>query len=417
MTENIITGIDIGSSNIRIVVGQPIKMGEAEQLNIIGVVEVPAQGMKKGDVVSIEDVVSCISACLEKAERMIGLPIERACVGVSGTHIVSQESTGVIAISRTNGEVQENDIARVIEAAKSVAQPVNYDILHVIPKTFSVDNQTGVKDPIGMSGIRLEVATQVIRGGSLQVKNLTKCVYRTGIDIRDLVLSILAASEAVLSTRQKELGVALVDMGAATTKIIIFEEGDILHTAVLPIGADHITKDLMLGLQAPFDVAERIKLDIGSALPQNFDKSDEINLRDFGGENQVFSKKYIACIIEARVEEIFCMIDAELKKINRSGLLPSGIVLIGGGAKLPGMVEAGRRKTLLSVSLGVSRRFNTAVDKVNDLTFATALGLVMWGYGAQAENGPRSSGGVGNQIKFIKGIADKIKRWFNNLIS
>ena len=417
MTEKIITGIDIGSSNIRIVVGQPTKMGEAEQLNIIGVVEVPVQGMKKGDVVSIEDVVSGISACLEKAERMIGLPIERASVGVAGTHVVSQESTGVIAISRTSGEVQENDIVRVIEAARSVAAPVNYDILHVIPKTFSVDNQTGVKDPIGMSGIRLEVATQVIRGWSSQVKNLTKCVYRTGIDIDNLVFAVLAAGEAVLSTRQKELGVALVDIGAATTKVVVYEEGDILHTAVLPIGADYITKDLMLGLQAPFDVAERIKLDIGSALPQNFDKSDEVNLRDFGGENQTFSKKYIAGIIEARVEEIFGMIDGELKKINRSGLLPSGIVIVGGGAKLPGMVEVGKRRTLLSVSLGVSRRFNTAVDKVNDLTFSTALGLVMWGYGAQTEKGPRTGESFGQIISQIKAAMDKIKHWFKNLIS
>jgi len=417
MKENIITGIDIGSSNIRIVVGQPTKMGEAEQLNIIGVVEVPVQGMKKGDVVSIEDVVSGISACLEKAERMIGLPIERASVGVAGTHIASQESTGVIAISRTNGEVQENDIVRVIEAARSVAAPVNYDILHVIPKTFSVDNQTGVKDPIGMSGIRLEVATQVIRGWSSQVKNLTKCVHRTGIDIDNLVFAVLAAGEAVLSARQKELGVALVDIGAATTKVVVYEEGDILHTAVLPVGADYITKDLMLGLQAPFDVAERIKLDIGSALPQSFDKSDEVNLRDFGGENQTFSKKYIAGIIEARVEEIFGMIDGELKKINRSGLLPSGVVIIGGGAKLPGMVEVGKRKTLLSVSLGVSRRFNTAVDKVNDLTFATALGLVMWGYGAQTEKGPLPGDNFGQIVRQVKAAVEKVKHWFKNLIS
>lgn len=416
MSENIIAGLDIGSANVRIVVGQVVKIGDNEQLNIIGVVEVPSLGLNKGAVVSIEDVVSSISACLEKAERMIGLPIENIWIGLSGTHISSQESNGVIAISRANGEIQENDVERVIEAARAVAAPVNFEVLHVIPKTFSIDNQTGVKDPIGMSGIRLEVTTQVIRGLSSQVKNLTKCIYRTGLDIKDLVLSILAASEAVLTTRQKELGVALVDIGAATTKVIVFEEGDVIHVSILAIGADHVTRDLALGLQTSLDVAERIKLEIGSALPQNFEKTEEINLRDFGGENQNFSKKYIAEIIEARMEEIFEKIDQELQKINRSGLLPAGLILVGGGSKLGGLVELGKKKTMLPVVLGTSKRFNTAVDKVNDMSFATGLGLVMWGYNAMAEKGgPRF--GLSHKLRSMKEAADKMKGWFKNLIS
>ena len=416
MAENIIAGLDIGSSHIRIVVGQTSRAGETEQLNVIGVVEVPAQGLNKGAVVSIEDVVSSISACLEKAERMIGLPIENAWVGIGGTHISSQESNGVIAISRTSGEIQENDVERVIEAARAVAAPVNYEILHVIPKNFSIDNQTGVKDPIGMSGIRLEVTTQVIRALNSQVKNLTKCIYRIGLDINDLVLSVLAAAEAVLSPRQKELGVALVDIGASTTKVIVFEEGDVLHVSVLPIGADHITADLAIGLQTSLDVAERIKIEVGSALPKNFEKEDEINLRDHGGEDQVFSKKYIAEIVEARVEEVFEKVDQELQKINRSGLLPAGIILIGGGSKLSGLVEVGKRKTMLPVSLGASKKFNTAVDKVNDLSFVTGLGLVMWGYNVMNEKG-MARFGLSNQFKSVKEAADKMKKWIKNLIS
>src|SRR6056297_257539 len=215
MAENLITGLDIGSSNVRIVVGQINKTGESEQLNIIGVVEVPSGGVNKGSVVSIEDAVSSISACIEKAERMIGLPLESSWIGIGGAHINSEESNGVIAISRTSGEIQENDVQRVIEAARAVAAPVNYEILHVIPKNFSIDNQTGIKDPIGMSGIRLEATTQVVRGLSSQVGNLTKSIHRTGLDINDLVFSVLASSEAVLSARQKELGVALIDVGAA----------------------------------------------------------------------------------------------------------------------------------------------------------------------------------------------------------
>ena len=416
MAENIIAGLDIGSANIRIVVGQAAKTGETEQLNIIGVIEVPSQGLNKGSIVSIEDAVSSISTALEKAERMIGLPIENAWIGIGGTHINSQESNGVIAISRTSGEIQENDVERVIEAARSVAAPVNYEVLHVVPKTFSIDNQTGVKDPIGMSGIRLEVTTQIVRGLSSQIKNLTKSIYRTGLDINDLVFGILAAAESVLSTRQKELGVALLDVGAATTKMVVFEEGDVLQVCVLPLGSDHITADLAIGLQTSLEVAERIKLEIGSALPGSFEKNDEINLQDFGGEEQTFSKKYISEIIEARVDEIFEKVDAELQKINRSGLLPAGLILVGGGAKMPGLVDVGKKKTMLPVSLGSSKRFNTAVDKVNDGSFACSLGLVMWGYNMMSEKGMNPFGFT-HQFKSVKEATDKLKGWFKNLIS
>jgi cell division protein FtsA len=416
MVEHIITGLDVGSSNIRIVVGQLARTGDTEQLNIIGVVEVPAMGVNKGMVVSIEDAVSSISSALEKAERMIGLPIENAWVGIGGTHVNSQESNGVIAISRANGEIQESDVARVLEAARSVAAPVNYEVLHVIPKTFSIDNQTGIKDPLGMSGIRLEVSTQVIRGLTSQIKNLTRGVYRTGIDINDVVFSILAAAEAVLSVRQKELGVGLVDVGAKTTKVLVFEEGDLIHAAVIPIGADHITGDIALCLQTSLDVAERVKLEVGNANLDAVEKDKDINLRDFGGDDQVFSKKFVSEVIEARVEELFKLVDQELQKINRSGLLPAGLVLIGGGAKLPGMVEVGKKKTMLPVSLGISRKFNTAVDKVSDMSFATALGLVMWGYNVLNES-RATSGGFGNSMKNVREVGDKVKGWFKNLIN
>jgi cell division protein FtsA len=413
--EQIIAGLDIGSSTIRIVIGQIIKTNESEQLNIIGVVDVPAQGLNKGSIVSIEDSVSSISACLEKAERMIGLPIESVFVGIGGTHIQSQESNGVIAITKTSGEISEADVERVIESARSVAAPVNHEVLHVIPKTFSIDNQTGVKDPVGMSGIRLEVTTQVVRGLSSQISNVTKSVYRAGIDINDLVFASLAASESVLNVRQKELGVALVDIGASTSKMAIYEEGDLVSIAVLPVGSDHITADLAIGLQTSLDVAERIKVDIGSASPKSFEKDEEVNLRDFGGDDQTFSKKYIAEIVEARAEEIFEKVDAELQKINRSGLLPAGLVLIGGGSKLSGIIEVAKRKTMLPVALGASKRFNTAVDKVNESTYCTALGLVLWGFN-QGAGGGNSGWHLGN-LTSVKHAADKVKGWFKNLVS
>jgi len=415
MADNLITGIDIGTASVRVVVAQVVQAGDEEQLNIIGVIEVPAQGVSKGSIVSIEDAVSSISNALENAERMIGLPIENAWVGISGTHIASQESNGVIAISRTSGEIQDDDVERVIEAARSVAAPVNYEVLHVIPKSFTIDNQSGVKDPIGMSGIRLEVSTQVIRGLSSHIKNLTKSIYRTGLDINDIILSNLAAAESVLSVRQKELGVALVDIGASTTSLIVFEEGDVLHTAVIPIGSLHITSDIAIGLQASIDTAEKVKIDCGSANPKEIDKDEKVNLQDFGGENQEFTKKYIAEIIEARIEEVFEKIDEELQKINRSGLLPSGIVLVGGGSKLNGIIQVGKKKTMLPVSLGKLQTFTTAVDTVHDIPYATALGLVIWGY--QMSKDENRNFGFGKKFDTIKSSAGRVKNWFKSLIS
>jgi len=415
MADNLITGIDIGTANIRVVVAQIAKVADEEQLNIIGVIEVPSQGVSKGSIVSIEDAVSSISNALESTERMIGLPVDNAWVGISGVHINSQESNGVIAISRTSGEIQDDDVERVIEAARSVAAPVNYEVLHVIPKSFTIDNQSGVKDPIGMSGIRLEVTTQVIRGLSSHIKNLTKSIYRTGLDINDIILSSLAASESVLSVRQKELGVALVDIGASTTNVIVFEEGDVLHTAVIPIGSDHITSDIAIGLQTSIEIAERVKLEHGSCRPKDFDKKDIVNLQDLGGDNQDFSRKYIAEIIEARVDEIFEKIDAELQKINRSGLLPAGIVLVGSGSKLAGIVDVGKKKTMLPVSLGKIQTFTTAVDNVHDISFATSLGLVLWGYQMGQED--KKQFGFTNKFGTIKESAGRIKNWFKSLIS
>ncbi|HCC23479.1 TPA: cell division protein FtsA [Candidatus Falkowbacteria bacterium] len=416
MPEELIAGLDIGSSQIRIVIGQFSRNQETQQLNIIGVVEVPSQGVSKGSVVSIEDTVSSISTALEKAERMVGLPIENVWISIGGVHINSQESNGVIAIPRTSGEIQEEDIERVIDAAKSVAAPVNYDVLHVIPKTFTVDNQSGVKDPVGMTGLRLEVTTQVVRGLSSHIKNLTKCVYRTGLDINDIVLSSLAASEVVLNVRQKELGVALVDIGASTTNILVFEEGDVIHTAILPIGADHITADLAIGLQSAVEVAERVKLEYGRATYDKIDKGEEINLRDLGGDDQVFSKQYITEIINARVEEIFEKVDVELQKINRSGLLPAGIVLIGGGAKLAGILEIAKKKTMLPAAVGVVQNFNTAIDKVNDVVFVNSLGLVLWGYQMLDQKG-RSKFNLGGKLQSAKDVVEGAKKWFKSLLS
>lgn len=416
MTEKeIIAGLDIGSTAIRLAVGQSV--GEEGKIHIIGAAEVPAEGISKGIISSIEDAVSSISACLEKAERMVGVPIERAWVGISGGHIISQESQGVVAVARSDGEISEDDVERSIEAARTVATPLNYEILHVIPKGFTVDGQVGIKDPLGMTGVRLEVETQIIQGLSSQIKNLTKAVYRPGINIEDLVLSILATSEAVLTSRQKELGVAVINIGGSTTSLAVFEEGDILHTAVMPVGSDHITSDIAIGLRISIDAAEKIKLEYGSALANGINKRDEIDIGELEGkESNFISKKYIAEITEARVEEILDKIDAELKKVDRSGKLPAGVILTGGGAKLAGLVEAAKKQLRLPATLGRPLNITSAIDKVNDPAFSTAIGLVIWGSQIENQRGGSGFGHLLNYLPNFKGLTNQARKWFKKVI-
>ncbi|MFA6533928.1 MAG: cell division protein FtsA [Patescibacteria group bacterium] len=412
-SEELITGLDVGSATIRMVVGQ---RSAEQKLNIIAAAEVSAEGISKGTIVSIEDAVASINKCLEKTEKIAGAAMEKAWVGISGSHIICQESKGVVAISRSDGEITEEDVDRAIEAARTVATPSNYEILHVIPRSFSIDGQTNIKDPVGMSGIRLEVDTQIIQGLGSQIKNLTKCVYRTGLDIEDLVLSILAAAEAVLTNRQRELGVVLVNIGAATTSLIVFENGDVLHTAVLPIGSDHITSDIAIGLRVSIDTAEQVKLNYGTASAKDILKKEEIDLFDLDQTvtqtDSVVSRKYVAEIIEARVEEIFEKIDAELKKVERSGSLPAGVVLIGGGAKLPGVVDLAKRKLKLPACLGFAQNLTSAIDKVQDLGFLTAVGLVVWG--DQLTRGKKRGFSL-SQFKSVAVVGEKIRGWFKGI--
>lgn len=413
--EEIITGIDIGSSNIRIAVGQ-FNPGEAK-VHILGVAENETEGVSKGSVTSIEEAVSSISGALEKAERMIGFPIERALVGINGTHIISQESHGVVAVSKADGEIREDDIGRVVEAAQAIATPPNYEILHVIPRSFTVDNQRGIKDPVGMTGIRLEVDAQIIQGLSSQIKNLTKAIYRTSVDIDDLVFGVLAAAEAVVTKRQKELGVALVNIGMSTSSMMVFEEGDVLHTAILPVGAGHITNDIAIGLRTSIEVAEKVKLEFGSALPEEINKREGINLEEISpAENAVIPRKHVAEIIEARLEEIFKLVNKELQKINRSGLLPAGIILTGGGAKLPGLIEVAKKEFRLPAAIGYPQGIVSAIDRVNDPAYTTAVGLVIWGIGlTQQGKGGGSFIPIPGRDRIKDGIS-RFKKLFKSII-
>ncbi|OGY86851.1 MAG: cell division protein FtsA [Candidatus Kerfeldbacteria bacterium RIFOXYA2_FULL_38_24] len=412
--DEIISAIDIGSTSIRVVCGQ-LKPGKDGNniMQIIGAASAPSEGISKGSIISIEDAVSSISSALEKCERMTGAPIEHALVSINGAHVVAQESHGVVAVSKANGEVGEDDVERVISAAQSVATPPNYEILHVIPRSFSVDEQSGIKDPVGMTGIKLEADAQIILGMTSHVKNITKTVYRTGVDIDDLVVEVLAASESVLTNRQKDLGVAVVNLGGATTGLMVFEEGDVLHTKILPVGAGHITNDIAIGLRTSVDVAEQVKIDFGTALSAEVPKRDEIDLSQIDEKELVrVSRKEVAEIIEARLEEIFEMLKKELKSINRDSKLPSGIVFTGGGAKLHGLIEMAKTHFRTNASIGTPINIQTAIDKIQDPQFSTAVGLVQWGQGSTHGSNRHSL----RNLSSVAGVTGKMGKWFKSLM-
>ncbi len=419
MSENIITGLDIGSSAIRVAVGQLTPQeGGRQGIHVIGAVEVPSEGVHKGTITSIEDAVSAISKALEQGERMVGIPLSAAWVGIAGHHVLVQESKGVVGVGRTDGEIRDDDVERALEAARTVARPTNYEILHVIPKGFTVDGQHGIKDPVGMNGIRLEVDAVIIQALSSQIKNLTKCIYRTGLDIEDLVYAPLAGAEVLATPRQKELGVCLVNLGASTTTMILFEEGDILHTAVLPIGSDHITNDIAIGLRTSLEVAEAVKVRYGHAFAEGISKKDVIDLREFGVEGeQAIECRYVAEIIEARVEEICERIDAELAKADRSGLLPAGIIVTGGGVRLSGVVDVMKRVLRLPVAMGELHNVSSSLERVADPAFSTAVGLVAWG--AQIREASGGRGGMGNvfaKFKSVDKASEQVRKWLRSLI-
>ncbi|MCR4280353.1 MAG: cell division protein FtsA [Candidatus Komeilibacteria bacterium] len=407
-----ITGIDIGSSHVRIVTLQRAVDGG---LQVIGAADSTIEGVSRGSIKSIEEAVSSISECLERAEKMMGVPIENAVVGISGTHIITQDSRGVVAVGKANGEIQEEDVDRVLEAAQAVATPPNYEILHIIPRDFTVDNQYNIKDPIGMTGVRLEVNAQIILGLSSHIRNLTKCIYRTGVDILDLVFSILANGESTLNKQQRELGVCLVNIGASTTSILVYEEGNILLSKVIPVGSAHITNDIAIGLRTSIPTAEIIKLEYAQAVSKDISKREELDLADVSETEKrgtMVSLKYIAEIAEARAEEIFGLINEELRGINRDGLLPSGIVLTGGGAKLPGLIDLAKKNLNLPVFLGYPINIDTMVDKVNDPEYTLALGLAAWGFKEPSQ----ASGHRLGSFSSVENAVGKMKSWLSSLL-
>ena len=376
--------------------------------NVIGVGISPSLGMRKGNVIDVEELIHNIISSLEDAERMAGVPINHVYVGMSGSHIEAFDSRGVIAIS--GSEITMDDVGRVLEAAQAVSIPANRRILHIEPKSYTVDEQRGIKNPVGMTGIRLEVEAHIITGHVQHVKNLEKCVDQAGVDIDDLVPATIGAAEAVLSKRQKELGVVVIDIGAGCTSVVIFEEGTILHSVSLPIGGESVTNDIAIGLRTSIDTAEKIKIEFGSVLPEEISEREMIDLSSVSKvDTQTVSKRYMAEIMQARYYEVFSLVKQELERIGRSGMLPAGVLLTGAASKAPGVLDLSRDVLGLPVQMGFPVDVGGVIEKVDDPAYATALGALVWGM--------REGESVQRMGSFqMKRAAQQVGAWFKSLL-
>ena len=384
----IVVGVDIGSSKIGTVIGKI----EEEVIHILGVSEVAARGVRKGQIVDIEEAATVINSSLDSAERMAGYSIDRVFVSMSGVHVESQDSKGIVAISQPDGEITQQDIDRVLEAAGAISLPSTRSIIHVIPKTFTVDGEGNIHDPIGMNGVRLEVDTHIISANSTSVKNIHRVLEsEAGVGVNALVFAGFASALAVLSETEKELGVIMVDIGEGITNICIFVEGALTYSGVIPIGARHITNDLAIGLRVSLESAEKIKLYLSrhKKKPQHTGiksaeekESDEVDLADLELSEEirkVSRKTLVEGIIRPRLNELFTMVGLELKKSGLATQTPAGIVITGGGALTVGAEDCAKRILSMPVRVGYPQHISGLIDDVENPTFATSIGLLYFG--------------------------------------
>lgn len=381
---NLIVGLDIGTSKICAVVGEMTE----QSVEVVGVGTHPSQGLRKGVVINIESTVNSIKKAIEEAELMAGCDINSVFTGIAGGHIKGFNSHGIVALK--NREVTQRDVDRVIEAAKAVAIPMDREVLHILPQEYIIDDQDGIREPLGMSGVRLEAKVHIVTGAVTSAQNIIKCCNRTGLNVADIVLEPLASAEAVLTPEEKELGVALVDMGGGTTDIALFHEGAVKHTAVLALGGNHLTSDIAAGLRTPITEAERIKQKFGYApagIGGNNHHDDRVEVPSVGGRNpQTVPRQLLGEIIEPRLEEIFELVQREISRSGYGEMLASGMVLTGGSALLPGMVQMAEKTFQMPLRLGVPMHVGGLIDVISSPVYATGVGLVLYGFKQQDKN-------------------------------
>jgi len=401
----IITGLDIGTTKVGVIIGEPTEDGN---FKILGVGTAPSEGLKKGMVVNLEKAVDSVRAAIDDAELVTGKKIGSVYASITGDHIKSINSRGVIAIGKTGSEITSSDVDRAIDAAKTVAIPSDREIIHVLPQEYKVDDQSGIRDPIGFSGVRLEVDVHIVTGSVSAAQNVLRCIEKSGIGVEELVLQPLASSYAVLTKDEMELGCVVIDMGGGTTDLAVFHEGSVKHTAVIGIGGKNVTSDLAIGLRTPLEQAEQLKCNYGSALSSTVDATEMVIVPGVAGrESKEVSRSVLASIIEPRVEEIFSLVARELKKSHFTEMLAAGVVLTGGAAQLDGVLELAEQIFDLPAKLGTPLQYDNCAEITPGPAFATGIGAIHYALTRSDQTAIRSRpGGLARTI-------DKMKKWFN----
>lgn len=401
---DLIVGLDIGTTKICCLVGEVTPEG----IDVIGIGTQPSRGLRKGVVINIDATVASIRRAVEEAELMAGCEISSVYAGIAGGHIRGFNSQGVVAVK--DKEVRAGDVARVIDAARAINIPQDREILHVLPQEFIIDEQDGIREPLGMSGVRLEAKVHVVTAAASSAQNIVKCCARTGLTVADIVLEPLASAEAVLADEEKELGVALVDIGGGTTDVAIFANGAIQHTCVIPLGGNHLTNDIAVGLRTPMQEAERIKVKYGSAQGALLDREETIEVPSVGGRApRILARRVLSEIIEPRIEELFQLVQREIQKAGQEDLLASGIVLTGGTTLLHGIPELAEEVLGLPVRRGLPRGIGGLVDVVKSPQHATAVGLLH--FGAKRGKGPQAWAQPGEGAS----VRERFLGWFREL--
>jgi cell division protein FtsA len=402
--KNLIVGLDIGTSKVVAMVGEVSPEGDVE---VVGIGSHPSRGLKKGVVVNIDSTVQSIQRAIEEAELMAGCEVRSVYAGIAGGHIRSLNSHGIVAIRES--EVTQNDVDRVIDAARAVAIPADQRILHILPQEFVIDNQEGIRDPIGMSGVRLEAKVHMVTGAVSAAQNIVKCVRRCGLEVDDVILQQLASAQAVLTDDERELGVCLADIGGGTTDIAVFVNGAIHHTAVIPIAGDQVTNDIAVALRTPTHHAEDIKIKYACALTQLANPEETIEVPSVGDRPpRRLLRQTLAEVVEPRYEELFSLIHAELKRSGFEELIAAGVVLTGGGSKMDGVIELAEEVFHCPVRQGVPHFVTGLADVVRNPVYSTAVGLLLFSNKVIPAGAPpaRIDGG-------FKGIWDRMKAWFH----
>jgi cell division protein FtsA len=378
MAQNeIIVGLDVGTSFTKMAIGKRLREDKTPSIIALGVA--PSEGVRRGVVTDIQDATKSINQALEYTSKMVEEDIKEVSISINGVHIKSYTASERVAVSKIDGDVTEEDVNRVIANANPGPSSQNKEIIGIIPKTYTLDEETGIKNPVGMNGIRLEVEALIVENNTSATKNLEKCIHNLGLKVESQEIGIIASSQSVLTKKQKDLGVAVIDLGAGTTSLAVYEEGHLIHIGVIPIGANHITNDLAIGLRTSIEVAEKVKLKYGVALEKSLGESAKLKIdlaKIDSQEEGIFPVAYIASIIEARSKEIFELITKELKKIERDGLLPAGVVLVGGGANLKAIADLAKQELKLPVKIGTPQGVEGSIADVDNPIYANLVGLI-----------------------------------------